>query len=341
MVAAVIALIFFIVVFVGGRDSEDMRNLAQAFAPFMIGLGALVTFCTVLWRGAIATRQTEEQQRQNDSKEEADLGLLLEKGHEYTAKNTTNDIALGIAMLDTVAQAENGKYAPYALHEITRQLKPCFLMGRSDRERIFELIKGVFERLASDEQKRHRRPQTVVELDFYTNEKIKNTVVRIFPNMPPCRIKGGNFLVGAEETKLLEDEMCGVIFAYTDITPKSMASSGELERLGGFGGSVKYLPKVTSRRFAHCVISNFDIGQIGDVSGVVELPEVVFRSCNLSNTEFTSRGWSEICEFENCYYAESAPPFFNFAGEHEAIDSKVLEAHGISNWVKADSQFSF
>jgi len=335
-IASIFVVIVFVIVFsVGGSNTDALRNLSAAFAPFIAVMVAGATFATVLWRGSISIEQNVQAKRQNDSKEEADLGLLLEKGHEHTAKGTANDIALGIAMLDTVARAENDKYASYALHEIARQLKPCFLMNGSDRERVLSLIREVFERLASDDQKRHRKPTTIVDLDFDSDE-LKGTRLSIFPHMPACVLRGGHLAVGPDETVLLNDKKCQMTLVNCEIRPGPQQSLDGLEELV----SPYYIETVTSTRFVNCLICNFNIGSIGE--GIMsDVPEATFLSCDLSNTEICSRAVFASCTFLQSYFVEDRPPRLSAAlgpqhinFEPDPIDIETLEGVGIFPWQK-------
>lgn len=309
---------------------EGPEQRARAFTSVLGFLLAALTFLTVMWRGMISTRQAHEDKRQNDSKDEADLGLLLEKGYEHTARGKAKDIALGIAMLDTVALAENDKYASYALHEIIRQLEPCFLMGSRDKEHIFSLIKGVFVRLANDEKKCHRRPPTVVRLDFSTKEGLTKTNIEIFPQMPACIVSGGSLRVGPEEAAFLGEETCRVQFAYCAINPKSQRGSGGL---GGLGGVRNFIGRVSGAQFHNCTISDFEIGKIGDSKAhFFDPPKVTFGSCNLSETEFASRDVFAKSTFVDCYFAESAPPRIRTPNGFDNISLETLEANCIFPW---------
>jgi hypothetical protein len=98
-----------------GEDYQAAVNRSRVAAPFIALLVALVTFMTVLWRGAINQQQAYEDKRQNDSKDQVELGLLLDKASEYLAGRQPGRKDVGLAMIETVIMAENPKYAVPAL----------------------------------------------------------------------------------------------------------------------------------------------------------------------------------------------------------------------------------
>ncbi|MEP3427400.1 MAG: hypothetical protein ABJN98_01870 [Roseibium sp.] len=93
-----------------GPEFERVRNRSAAIAPFLALLVALVTFMTVLWRGSINQQQVLEAKRQNDSRDNVEIGILLEKAVDHL--NHGNDIsnALAFSMLESVVLAEKRRY---------------------------------------------------------------------------------------------------------------------------------------------------------------------------------------------------------------------------------------
>ncbi|MDR7223146.1 hypothetical protein [Aminobacter aminovorans] len=88
----------------------------------LIGAG-LITFCTVAWRGLIATQQSEMQRLQIDklsqqiaATEENNLATLLQKGAELIDEEKLGQVAAGIATLQAVATAKNAKFSVEAMN---------------------------------------------------------------------------------------------------------------------------------------------------------------------------------------------------------------------------------
>lgn len=84
---------------------------------------AIVTFCTVVWRGLISARQADTQQRQIEklseqiaSSTESSLADLLQRGAELVAEtNKPAHVAAGIAILQSVALNDRGAFATEAM----------------------------------------------------------------------------------------------------------------------------------------------------------------------------------------------------------------------------------
>lgn len=123
LAAAVIAFIFSCVAFIGAAfwtfSSEGQVAVfkAQAFAPFGIALGAIVTFFTVVWRGIISTKQLRLQSsqlaqqvdqlaqivRQNDAKEDENLLKMLQDGARFIAEtDKPQQVLVGVASLEVL-----------------------------------------------------------------------------------------------------------------------------------------------------------------------------------------------------------------------------------------------
>lgn len=303
----------------------DVR--ARAVTPLLLGLAGFVTLVATLWRGTIAARQTEEQKRQNDSKEEADLGLLLEKGHEHTAKGKVNDIALGIAMLDTVAQAENDKYASYALYEIGRQLELSYMMKDKDRFRIFTQIEGVFTRLAEDPRTCHRRPNYVLRWEFPETEH-ETIIVDFARYLPACKISGARIITDRTALARINDMDREIHFDNCRISALASPNSS-----GMFGGSEQLtINSVTTDRFLDCDIENFSISQIGHSTGFKDwVPRVTFVRCNLTRTAFVSDNVLTDCTFRDCYFFDDDAPWVVSGNGPLRIEESVLAEHGITS----------
>jgi hypothetical protein len=309
----------------------DVR--ARAVTPVLLGLAGFVTLVATLWRGTISERQTEEQTRQNDSKEEADLGLLLEKGHEHTAKGKVDDIALGIAMLETVAQAKNDKYASYALYVIGSQLEPCFQMSGTDRDRIYIQIRAVFQRIAGDKEKSMRRPNTRLKVDaghydqYGVLAEQHSRVISLFKHIPTCSIANGQLIIDTDVLAILNDDITDFSLQNCRIVPVSQDGFGLFS-----GGGPLEINKVASKRYANCQIEGFAVREIGDAFMFSDgSPQTTFISCNLTNTNLASRAILESCKFRNCYFHSDDAPYIEGPEGPEKFDREILAEYGITS----------
>ncbi len=126
---------FYIVLNGDGLQAKVQRS--QMLAPFGIALFALVTFCTVVWRGKISARQLSQQARQlqhqadqlahqatqvaqqirqNDANEEANLAKLLQEGAKLMADvKMQSQVLAGIATLEILISEPKKRFAVQAM----------------------------------------------------------------------------------------------------------------------------------------------------------------------------------------------------------------------------------
>ncbi|MGN6144742.1 MAG: hypothetical protein ACTHOP_14250 [Mesorhizobium sp.] len=112
----------------------------------LIGVG-IVTFCTVVWRGLITTRQADAQlhatilQREQIDKlalqiaatEENTLADLLQRGAQLIAESAKKaHMAAGVAILQSVAEAPNAKFAIQAMNLLADFVQDNYKLGISD-----------------------------------------------------------------------------------------------------------------------------------------------------------------------------------------------------------------
>lgn len=135
----------------------------------LIGAG-LITFCTVAWRGLLATQQVDAQRKQIEKlssqismTEESNLATLLQKGAELISDDSKPGyVSAGIATLRAVLTSPNSKFATEAMDLIAdfiqanyrhsqtgvayQSASAALLAGerlgrRSDRTLVFEVPK--------------------------------------------------------------------------------------------------------------------------------------------------------------------------------------------------------
>lgn len=108
-------------VFRSGSPSLMVQR-AQAFTPFGAALLAIVTFCTVAWRGVLNTTQLQhtadqlaQSRRQNDAKDEEMLAKLLMDGTKLLGDPSEAHVLAGVAALQAVVTSPRGSFAPHAM----------------------------------------------------------------------------------------------------------------------------------------------------------------------------------------------------------------------------------
>jgi hypothetical protein len=115
-------------------DAEHRGQLIDVVYKLgLIGAG-LITFCTVAWRGLIATQQAELQRQQIDklsqqiaATEENNLATLLQKGAELIDEDDKHGhVMAGIATLQSVITAPNDKFAIEAMNLLADYLQTRF-----------------------------------------------------------------------------------------------------------------------------------------------------------------------------------------------------------------------
>ncbi|MBY5484416.1 hypothetical protein E0H36_08480 [Rhizobium leguminosarum bv. viciae] len=110
-------------------EQGSMQPRAQAFTPFGAALIAVVTFCTIAWRGVLNTKQLEYQatqiahqaeqlaqtRRQNDAKDEENLAKLLMDGTKLLGEDRASHVLAGVAALQAVVASPKGAFASEAM----------------------------------------------------------------------------------------------------------------------------------------------------------------------------------------------------------------------------------
>lgn len=111
-------------IFAAPNDQGMLHRVQIVAAGMAVGL-AVVTFCTVIWRGLISAQQADLQRLQIDklaqqiaATEENNLAQALQKGAELLAEDKPAYVAAAIATLESIATAKNPKFATEAMNLI-------------------------------------------------------------------------------------------------------------------------------------------------------------------------------------------------------------------------------
>ncbi|OBQ72374.1 hypothetical protein [Mesorhizobium loti] len=128
-VAITVAVLVFFSVGIGtlialfaGSTASISDRIDIVYKLGLIGAG-LITFCTVVWRGLLATQQVDAQRKQIEKlssqiamTEESNLAALLQKGAELISDDSKPGyVSAGIATLRAVLTSPNPKFAVEAM----------------------------------------------------------------------------------------------------------------------------------------------------------------------------------------------------------------------------------
>ena len=270
------------VIWISWAESEpEMATRVRILSPFGVIYVALITFCTVVWRGLISARQANYQQKQLDSlakqiaaTEENNLAGLLQKGAELLADlNSRAHLGAGIASLQAVITAENDKFVREAMELIADFIDEKF--QHSNHEPLFRSAAKALEAGAARGYIASRI------LDFTADE------TTIGPWVP---------FPGVEHLWYINGEIRNFDDAYAE----KLGISIECQTLQVTNSSIN---RLDDSRFFACTFNHCDIRQIAlTKNGVATL-----NRCDLSGATLDGSIVADI-NFQNCYYRRENPP---------------------------------
>ncbi|MBZ9771470.1 hypothetical protein [Mesorhizobium sp. CO1-1-8] len=119
----------FLYIFADGFDGESDTKLAQALAPFGVALFALVTFCTISWRGSISARQA------NQSESEGRARLLQEGAKLLSEPTKASHVSAGVATLGVLIDSGEENYAFRAMNLLADFVEDHMRLDHGNRHR--------------------------------------------------------------------------------------------------------------------------------------------------------------------------------------------------------------
>ncbi|MBP2534094.1 hypothetical protein [Agrobacterium tumefaciens] len=184
----------------GAPAIPEMKQRIDVLAPFGAIYLALMTFCTVAWRGMVTSRQADQQKRQNDANDEANYSKLLQEAAKLIAEKekipqvvagiSTLEILMtepqqrfGIEAMDLLADLLMDTYGKSPLNNVNRATLRALRTG--ERRGIRSRVDGVFERPVATDSNRNRwtRIPGLRSLSFtggtMTGDVYESTVKRI------------------------------------------------------------------------------------------------------------------------------------------------------------------
>lgn len=151
MVIALVLLGFTTIWIFAAVAAEERVQRAQALAPIGAAMLAIVTFCTVAWRGILNTQalnyqsmqikhqaeQIKLQRMQHDAKGEETLASLLVEGTKLVSDKEINqpNMLAGIAALEAVVTAPNNRFATHAMDILVGLVQENY--NKPDMDKIF------------------------------------------------------------------------------------------------------------------------------------------------------------------------------------------------------------
>lgn len=134
-------------VFTASTIVEQGQRVAVV-APFGAIPFAVITFCTVAWRGMVTSRQADQQRfqadqqrRQNDATDDANYAKLLQEGAKLLADEKSQNQLAGIASLSILLNEPKARYRAEAINILAETVRAIFKEAVSD-ERLMAIKSG-------------------------------------------------------------------------------------------------------------------------------------------------------------------------------------------------------
>lgn len=287
---------------------EELRS-ARTDIVYKVALlcAAVVTFCTVVWRGLISARQANYQQQQIDNlarqisaAEENNLAGLLQKGAELLGQaDNRAHVAAGIATLQSLITAENPKFAREAMELLADHIDEKFQYTNSG-----PLFRSIIQALEAGAT-RGLVASRIVDFNAGDRDHVTWTVFR---GVEGLSYIGGNISGFSDAVVQSHDVVIqcdGVKFDY-----------GQIESVDD--------------RFSNCVFENCKINDIG----LSQDFGAIFVQCDFSGAIHSGSAVATV-RFFRCFYDRDDPPSFPpewleklaIRGDPETDDA--LEAVGV------------
>lgn len=332
LVAAVVSGTFAITIIVGGalfigaaENLETATQRATALSPIFLSASAIFTGLTIIWRGTISNREI-------DSDDEARLADVVEKATDkVAASRRLDEISLGVAMLETVALAPNGKFAGYALEKVAYVLVDlaCRDNGKHENgtiKRIYNDAIAVFDRAAG--QGRGARNRIEVNLSNFQDEDDLSVFVEpqkrplpFFENMPVGTYRNCKFELKKDANTAFKNQRKTILEGCRFIDFDHNTSRDPL--------TLKLSNNTRYSRFIAVHFAELD-GKINMLFGSISHR---FIRCDFSDTIFRDISILRDCKFEDCHYEHGFEPKLIVDGKEidffDAAQEMGVEMHEV------------
>lgn len=310
--AAVILLVGFVAgciwVIVAPDDHARLLRV-QISAPFGVFGAAVVTFCTIVWRGLISKRQADAQlkatnlQREQIDRlanqiaatEENSLADLLQRGAELIGEGTKKShVAAGIAILQSVLEAPNGKFAAQAMNLLADFVQDNYEYGDPGN-----MAGAAIAALAAGaNQDRYSTRRLIFDARSVYPTRSDDEWI-IVTGVALVRYLGGKF-------EAIENRHFGskTKFFFSEVT-------------------IEYADiDLRKARFSKCIFDHCEI--LGGSTALVK--RNTFNSCDFSNATIgPAAGFPDLRAGMN-YYSEGTPPVGKRRGGWDLVLSEIASA---------------
>lgn len=279
----------------------DRGHAMQVFQPFLVGMAGIVTLCTVVWRGLINEAQANEQRRQNDAKDMADVGLLLEKAGTFLADESPLKRGVGFAMLNTVITTPNSPYAQYAFDLVCDELAEKYAFG--PHVAINEQIRSTILRaqdfgVTTGRQRKVRPPDT---------SDLLAPKVTFWRGFPPAHIQASRIEMNPEILEMLSERVIEYKFSETQFYASLdlMISRGRIH---------------VDHRFESCSFSNMRIGSISFIKKALFGGGTHhFQLCDFSEAKIYDESAIGEIRMSHCSFLIGRPPVISGLTGEETV----------------------
>lgn len=276
---------------VSATQPSEMLTRVQILAPAGVSVFAMVTFFTVIWRGLISAKQTkiqgdqiEKVSLQIQAAEENNLAELLQKGAELIGETKKRaHVAAGIAILEAVATAPNGKFSIQAMNLLTDAFIHYF---EEDKSRY--PLASIVEALEAGSEKQ-RSSNRIVEID--------GTIARKHFSFQYTPIKG------TEAVKITGGEHA---LYFVESLLKSGAKYQFKQAKLYDGVDSAYALHVDLGMFEECTIERVKINGWDSMPSSGSANR--FVECDFSGAEINRIEGLRAAELIDCYYVAENPP---------------------------------
>jgi len=278
---------------------------ARIVTPFLAFMGAIVTFCAVMWRGTINSRQANEDRRRNQHQEDVNLALLFEKAVALLKDKESPEYSYALAMLETVAQGQNEQLARYALEQMLDEFALlCREFDKNQRlgPRYLETISRIFDEIGARAHQLPKRNLILGKMGTSIQEPGNLRPIFGSSNMPFNNVIYGNFTIDSERFRKRLMELgwgfvdCRFVGNYLD-------------------GPTGKMPTVDVREnFERCDFSMLKITSI--VEGPSNYAFVhTFNNCDFSSAVFQNPVAFGQSLFRASFYETGSPPILAGGGK--------------------------
>ncbi|NSZ00625.1 hypothetical protein G6M70_06020 [Agrobacterium tumefaciens] len=284
-------------VFGDGFDGEADLKKAQALAPFGVALFALVTFCSVAWRGSINARQANQSESEGRAK-------LLQEGAKLLAESEkASHVSAGIATLGVLVGGPDDDYAWQAMNLLADFIEDHMWRDHTNRHR--PQISGVMR--TGEQNGRNTDRDIYFDCTSYDPEPNYDDDDPVYwhfiPGFASLRYKSGIF---AHDVHYELDTLRNVHFQHVEIRG--------------------WRPVAVDDRFHRCRFSSCDIASVSSLLALNNNQnyEYAFEQCDFSGCQIHAHDLiNKDLRKQRNYYLAGRPPIL--VGSDAVIDwSEIL-----------------